>query len=87
MTNVIRLLISCFFPYSFMGISLSSNLKEKTSVMDLIKGKSLMKADGSSQSAESALAGKDIIMFYFSAHWCPPCRGFTPMLKDFYEVI
>jgi len=70
-----------------MGISLSSNLKEKTSVMDLIKGKSLIKADGSSQSAESALAGKDIIMFYFSAHWCPPCRGFTPMLKDFYEEV
>merc|ERR1711963_681314 len=69
----------------FIVISLSYNLKEKTSVMDLIKGKSLIKADGSSQSAESALAGKEIIMFYFSAHWCPPCRGFTPMLKDFYE--
>lgn len=22
-------------------------------------------------------------MFYFSAHWCPPCRHFTPLLKSF----
>ncbi|CAJ1334157.1 unnamed protein product [Effrenium voratum] len=24
---------------------------------------------------------------YFSAHWCPPCRGFTPALKQFYETL
>jgi len=28
------------------------------------------------------LAGK-IIGFYFSAHWCPPCRTFTPKLVKF----
>ncbi len=27
----------------------------------------------------------DIIGIYFSAHWCPPCRGFTPILAKFYK--
>ena len=54
--------------------------------MDLLKGKNLVKADGSSQLADAALAGKSVILIYFSAHWCPPCRAFTPVLKDFYEV-
>ena len=54
--------------------------------MDSLKGQNLVKSDGSSVSADSALAGKDLVLFYFSAHWCPPCRQFTPMLKDFYEV-
>ena len=26
-----------------------------------------------------------VIAVYFSAHWCPPCRGFTPMLKEFWD--
>ena len=54
--------------------------------MDIIKGQNLVKADGSSVAADAALGGKKIVLIYFSAHWCPPCRAFTPMLKDFYEV-
>ncbi|GAX29317.1 hypothetical protein FisN_16Hh249 [Fistulifera solaris] len=30
------------------------------------------------------LANK-VVLFYFSAHWCGPCRRFTPMLKEFYQ--
>lgn len=24
---------------------------------------------------------------YFSAHWCPPCRGFTPVLAQLYTKL
>lgn len=26
-----------------------------------------------------------VVLIYFSAHWCPPCRGFTPQLVKFYN--
>ncbi|CAN8241008.1 unnamed protein product [Cochlearia groenlandica] len=34
----------------------------------------------------SDLVGKNILI-YFSAHWCPPCRAFTPKLVEIYKQI
>jgi nucleoredoxin len=39
--------------------------------------------DGSIYESEK-LSGKHVLI-YFSAHWCPPCRHFTPVLAKFYE--
>jgi len=48
-------------------------------------GPSLVKGDGSeSVSTADALSGKKVVGLYFSAHWCPPCRGFTPVLAKCY---
>merc|ERR1739836_53803 len=55
--------------------------------MDLINGQTLVKADGTKVGATEGIAGKNIVCLYFSAHWCPPCRAFTPVLKDFYEEV
>jgi len=53
--------------------------------MHYLAGVKLIKADGSSVLAETALAGKELVLYYFSGHWCPPCRRFTPLLKTFYQ--
>lgn len=42
----------------------------------------LVKKDGS----KGDISGK-VVALYFSAHWCPPCRAFTPALKQFYESL
>ena len=36
---------------------------------------------------DSALASKKLIAVYFSAHWCGPCRKFTPQLVDYYNRV
>jgi len=33
-----------------------------------------------------AVGGKGAIALYFSAHWCPPCRGFTPQFAESYKT-
>mmetsp|Transcript_11394 Transcript_11394/g.11715 ORF Transcript_11394/g.11715 Transcript_11394/m.11715 type:complete len:149 (-) Transcript_11394:82-528(-) len=33
----------------------------------------------------SKVLENELIGFYFSAHWCPPCRAFTPKLKEAYS--
>lgn len=47
-------------------------------------GEKLLTQDGEKPTGE-ALAGKTAIGIYFSAHWCPPCRGFTPKLGEMFK--
>jgi nucleoredoxin len=44
-------------------------------------------AQGGATTPVSALADKQVVGLYFSAHWCPPCRGFTPKLAEVYTAI
>ena len=53
--------------------------------MDSLSGQQLLGKEEKVVSADCVLEDKKIIAFYFSAHWCPPCRLFTPILAEFYS--
>jgi len=56
-----------------------------TAAMEKLLGATLTAAGGAEKPVSEALAGKEVVGLYFSAHWCPPCRGFTPKLADAYK--
>jgi len=46
-------------------------------------GEKLVSKNGNIDTKD--LLQKDVIGLYFSAHWCPPCRRFTPQLAGVYN--
>ena len=68
----------------FVGMGLSPGLQRLFGTLE--KGTLLANGKASSTlTLEDALGGKEFILLYASAHWCGPCRQFTPMLKQWYQ--
>lgn len=42
---------------------------------------------GKDKKLDSTALDVPLIGLYFSAHWCPPCKAFTPVLADFYNKV
>ena len=60
-------------------------LKENFELSKIFTDNSIIDKEGKDVSLSSF---KDKILgIYFSAHWCPPCRGFTPKLAEKYNEL
>jgi nucleoredoxin len=57
-------------------------------IYEAVKGDIVRLNNGSvGHSDDEGLASKKLIGLYFSGHWCPPCRKFTPELVEFYNRV
>jgi nucleoredoxin len=54
--------------------------------MQSLVGETLVTRTGSRVPTVTALAGSKYVAVYCSAHWCPPCRQFTPLLGEFFQA-
>jgi nucleoredoxin len=54
--------------------------------MDKTLGDSFRKVSAT-VALDEVLKASDFVGVYFSAHWCPPCRAFTPILSEFYKKV
>ena len=57
----------------------------QAAIGQLINSNELVNKNGSPWGASLKNSGVKVLALYFSAHWCPPCRQFTPMLKSAFE--
>jgi thiol-disulfide isomerase/thioredoxin len=57
--------------------------KNETPFPDMLAGN--IRSPTNQQLSDADLLKHDLILLYFSAHWCPPCQKFTPVLVNFYN--
>lgn len=62
-------------------------MAEIANLVDVL-GNDFIKKDGSKIPELDYLNNDDVVVvLYFSAHWCPPCRVATPLLISMYNEI
>lgn len=64
------------------------NAGDPNATTDYLKGCLVQIHNGSLAPVDDdAISKKKLIAYYFSAHWCAPCRKFTPKLVEYYKRV
>ena len=64
-----------------------SKMAEPTPMETLLGSTLLTNVKGPAKKTKDLLEGKDLVLLYFSASWCSPCKTFSPILAQFYNAI
>ena len=56
-----------------------------SSPIEALLGAELTDAAGAKHATADKMADVEAVGIYFSAHWCPPCKRFTPVLAESYN--
>jgi thiol-disulfide isomerase/thioredoxin len=65
-----------------VSLGLSQGVKQ---LFHSLENQSLLQQQLHALKLSDALGGKEFILIYVSAHWCGPCRQFTPQLVTWYK--
>ena len=64
------------------------NAAQAGATYNFLKGDLVRPQNGALVRADDeAISHKKLIAYYFSAHWCGPCRKFTPQLVEYYNRV
>lgn len=81
-------------PESDHGIVETSNVDSTLLVkvpldLDFFQGLlgSALQTKSGTKPTGKVLENTRLVGLYFSAHWCPPCKSFTPLLAEMYEAL
>lgn len=82
MNSQIKLLTSAMLVFALFFSAYAGKDNDNAKVLKNAE-KKLVASSG--KKVELNLDKKDYVFIYYSAHWCPPCRAFTPELVKFYN--
>ena len=71
--------------FNLIGNAADTPAAKDSIFKSVLKGK-LVALNGKRVGRYEMAAEPNYYAFYFSAHWCPPCRAFTPKLVEFYNA-